>query len=150
MAIASNLGFPRIGAKRELKRAVESFWDGQIGQEKLEAVAKVLRHEHWKLQQDLGIEHIPSNDFSFYDQVLDTVTMAGAVPSRFEWQDEAVDLSTYFAMARGSDEATAMEMTKWFDTNYHFIVPEFETGQTFQTASTKPIDEFEEALRLVS
>lgn len=118
MAIATNLGFPRIGAKRELKRAVESFWAGKIGPEELESTAKRLRREHWKLQQDIGIEHIPSNDFSFYDQVLDTAAMVGAVPARFGYQGEAVDLATYFAMARGSDEVPAMEMTKWFDSNY--------------------------------
>jgi 5-methyltetrahydropteroyltriglutamate--homocysteine methyltransferase len=148
MAIATNLGFPRIGTKRELKRAVESFWAGEIGPEELESTAKRLRREHWKLQQDIGIEHIPSNDFSLYDQVLDTAAMLGAVPARFGYQGEAVDLATYFAMARGSDEVPAMEMTKWFDSNYHFIVPEFETGQRFRLASTKPVDEFKEALAL--
>ena len=148
MAIATNLGFPRIGAKRELKRAVESFWAGKIGPEELESTAKRLRREHWKLQQDIGIEHIPSNDFSLYDQVLDTAAMVGAVPARFGYQGEAVDLATYFAMARGSDEVPAMEMTKWFDSNYHFIVPEFETVQRFRLASTKPIDEFKEARAL--
>ena len=118
MAIATNLGFPRIGAKREMKRSVESFWADKIGPKELESTAKRLRREHWKLQQDIGIEHIPSNDFSFYDQVLDTAAMVGAVPARFGYQGEAVDLATYFAMARGSDEVPAMEMTKWFDSNY--------------------------------
>jgi 5-methyltetrahydropteroyltriglutamate--homocysteine methyltransferase len=148
MAIATNLGFPRIGARRELKRTVEAFWVHKIGLEELESSAKVLRQEHWKLQQDLGIEHIPSNDFSFYDQVLDTAAMVGAVPPRFRWRAEDVDLATYFAMARGLPEVPAMEMTKWFDSNYHFIVPEFKTGQKFRLASTKPIDEFKEAQAL--
>ena len=148
MAIATNLGFPRIGTKRELKRAVESFWADKIGPEELESTARALRQQHWKLQQDLGIEHIPSNDFSLYDQVLDTAAMVGAVPARFGWRAESVDLATYFAMARGSDEVPAMEMTKWFDSNYHFIVPEFEIGQRFRLASTKPMDEFKEAWAL--
>jgi len=148
MAIATNLGFPRIGAKRELKCAVESFWAGKIGTEELESTAKTLRRQNWKLQQDIGIKHIPSNDFSLYDQVLDTAAMVGAVPARFLWQGEAVDLATYFAMARGLDKIPAMELTKWFDSNYHFLVPEFETGQRFRVASTKPIDEFKEALEL--
>ncbi len=148
MAIATNLGFPRIGTKRELKRSVENFWAGKIGPEELESTAKALRQQHWKLQQDLGIEHIPSNDFSLYDQVLDTAAMVGAVPARFGWLAESVDLATYFAMARGSDEVPAMEMTKWFDSNYHFIVPEFEIGQRFRLASTKPMDEFKEAWAL--
>ena len=148
MAITTNLGFPRIGTKRELKRAVESFWAGKIGPDKLRDAAQALRQQHWKLQQEIGIEHIPSNDFSLYDHVLDTAAMVGAVPNRFGWQGEDVDLATYFAMARGLDEVPAMEMTKWFDTNYHFLVPEFERGQTFGLASTKPVDEFEEALSL--
>ncbi len=148
MAIATNLGFPRIGTKRELKRAVESFWAGKIGPGELESTARALRREHWRLQQDIGIEHIPSNDFSLYDHVLDTAAIVGAVPARFGYQGGAVDLATYFAMARGTDEVPAMEMTKWFDSNYHFIVPEFEAGQIFRLASTKPIDEFKEARAL--
>ncbi len=145
MAISSNLGFPRIGAHRELKRAVESYWSGQIGADDLETTARSLRLAHWKLQKDAGIEHVPSNDFSFYDQVLDTTCMLGAVPSRFAFQGDRGDVDTYFAMARGSDNAHAMEMTKWFDTNYHYIVPEFEDGQTFRLASLKVVDEFIEA-----
>ena len=148
MTIVSNLGFPRIGVNRELKRAVESFWKGKIGEEELSATAAELRRRHWLWQRDAGIEHIPTNDFSFYDQMLDTIAMVGAVPPRFGFSGDRVDLPTYFAMARGRENATAMEMTKWFDTNYHYIVPEFEPDQTFRLASTKPIDEFAEARAL--
>ncbi len=145
MAISTNLGFPRIGAKRELKRAVESYWSGQIGPDDLETTARELRLTHWTLQKDAGIDHVPSNDFSFYDQVLDTTCMLGAIPSRFGFRGDRVDMNTYFAMARGSNNARAMEMTKWFDTNYHYIVPEFEDGQTFRLTSSKVVDEFIEA-----
>ncbi len=148
MAIASNLGFPRIGPNRELKRAVEAYWAGRSEREELLETAARLRRQHWTLQCDLGIDHIPSNDFSLYDQVLDTAAMVGAVPARFGHEGGPVDLDTYFAMARGRDDAPAMEMTKWFDTNYHYIVPELEPGETFTLSFTKPIDEFLEAKAL--
>ncbi|MFA5385003.1 MAG: 5-methyltetrahydropteroyltriglutamate--homocysteine S-methyltransferase [Eubacteriales bacterium] len=148
MAISANLGFPRIGVKRELKHAIEQYWTGIISEQELKRTAAELRQKHWKLQRDHGISHIPSNDFSLYDHVLDTAVMVGAVPPRYGWQGETVSLSTYFAMARGTSDVTAMELTKWFDTNYHYIVPEFYAGQTFYLASAKPIDEFKEALAL--
>ncbi len=154
MTTASNLGFPRIGANRELKKALESYWAGTIDRAELESVAASLRETSWRRQQQAGLEHIPSNDFSYYDQVLDTCAMVGAVPPRYGLLKDSVELDTYFAMARGAqDPATgrdvvAMEMTKWFDTNYHYIVPEFARDQKFTLASTKPIDEFTEAQRL--
>jgi len=150
-ATPTNLGFPRIGANRELKKALESYWAGKLSEVDLLAAAKALRRRHWQWQQEAGIQHIPSNDFSLYDQVLDTTAMTGAVPSRYRWSGKTVDLQTYFAMARGSSDGagvTAMEMTKWFDTNYHYIVPEFESGQAFRLASTKAVDEFLEAKTL--
>lgn len=146
MAISANLGFPRIGVKRELKRAIERYWAGDINEQELNRTSASLRRKHWELQRDHGIMHIPSNDFSLYDHVLDTAVMVGAVPLRYGWKGGNVDLGTYFAMARGTYEVPAMEMTKWFDTNYHYIVPEFTAGQTFCLASTKPAEEFEEAL----
>tara|TARA_R110002111_G_scaffold168038_2_gene234060 strand:- start:194531 stop:196849 length:2319 start_codon:yes stop_codon:yes gene_type:complete len=158
MAIATNLGFPRIGSQRELKRAVEKFWSGKMEETELLEIGRALRAAHWKLQQAAGIEQIPSNDFSLYDQVLDTSAMVGAVPKRYGWSGERVDLSTYFAMARGgkggksmtasTEGVSAMEMTKWFDTNYHYLVPEFEAQQQFKLSSTKPVDEYLEAKAL--
>ncbi|MBI3851489.1 MAG: 5-methyltetrahydropteroyltriglutamate--homocysteine S-methyltransferase [Verrucomicrobia bacterium] len=154
-----NLGFPRIGAKRELKRALESFWSKKIAEAQLVEVAKAIRAENWQRQRAAGIDLIPSNDFSLYDQMLDTCALLGAVPERFHWQGEHVDLATYFTMARGvsgkgddcgscGGPAVALEMTKWFDTNYHYLVPELQGGQTFRLSSTKPFDEFAEALAL--
>jgi 5-methyltetrahydropteroyltriglutamate--homocysteine methyltransferase len=149
MAIASNLGFPRIGPARELKHALESHWAGRSTADELMATARSLRLANWEVQSRRRIEHIPSNDFSLYDHVLDTAVMVGAVPSRFAERTELDDLQRYFAMARGlagrESSVPAMEMTKWFDTNYHYIVPEFESTQNFRLNSTKPIDEFIEA-----
>lgn len=151
MVLATNLGFPRIGADRELKKAVEAYWKGKSSQEDLLNTAQELRQKHWKLQKQAGLDHIPCNDFSFYDHILDMIATLGCIPSRYNWQgkDEQVDLDLYFAMARGKQEGdqdvTAMEMTKWFDTNYHYIVPEFEQDQEFSLSSSKVFDEFIEA-----
>ena len=151
-ALSNVLGFPRIGPQRELKSATESYWSGDRSMEDLLGTAKELRAANWKLQRDAGIDLIPSNDFSLYDQVLDTVAMVGAVPARYDWDGGDVDLDTYFAMARGRQtggvDVTAMEMTKWFDTNYHYIVPEFERGMTLPLSSRKPIDAVREAQAL--
>lgn len=142
--ITANLGFPRIGSHRELKFAVERFWRGTWNEERLQAVGSKLRRRHWRLQADMGIQQIPSNDFSFYDHVLDTAVMVGAVPARFR-RSAASDLAMSFSMARGTRSAHAMEMTKWFDTNYHYIVPEFEPHMEFCSNSQKPVQEFLEA-----
>ncbi len=145
------LGFPRIGFKRELKRATEAYWRGELSQAGLEDAARQIRMANWRLQREAGIDEIPSNDFSLYDQMLDMTALLGAVPPRFGWKGGTVDLDTYFAMARGLPArsgvtaAPAMEMTKWFDTNYHYIVPEFWKGQTFARAWNKPFEEFKEA-----
>ena len=154
MTLSSTLGFPPLGAARELKRATEGYWSGKVTREQLVATGAELRRRHWQLQQGLGVDRIPSNDFSFYDRMLDTCALVGAVPPRYGWKGDHVDLDTYFAMARGSQgkgrDVTAMEMTKWFDTNYHYIVPEFERGggQKFRLASNKPVDEYKEAKAL--
>jgi len=145
MALSANLGFPRIGKNRELKKALEAYWAGRTDLATLQKTARQMRADHWTLQKDLGIDQIPSNDFSFYDQVLDTTCMVGAVPARFRFSGSTVDPDTYFAMARGNADAAPMEMTKWFDTNYHYIVPEFEDDQQFALASSKAVDEFTEA-----
>jgi len=148
MAQAANLGFPRIGARRELKRAVEGYWAGQVDPEELQAVAADLRRRHWRLQQSLGIDCIPSNDFSLFDHVLDAAVLVGAIPKRFGWRGEPVDPALYFMLARGGDDIPPLELTKWFDTNYHYLVPEIEQGMSFRLASTKPVDEFREAAAL--
>jgi len=148
VVLATNLGFPRIGSHRELKRSLEAFWAGRIDAGALLATARELRTRHWRLQRDLGIEHVPSNDFSLYDHVLDTVVMVGAESPRYK-PLRSDTLRQYFAMARGLQDGAldlpAMEMTKWFDTNYHYIVPEFFPGMSFELASAKPVDEFLEA-----
>ncbi|UUO04405.1 5-methyltetrahydropteroyltriglutamate--homocysteine S-methyltransferase [Blastopirellula sp. J2-11] len=149
--ISANLGFPRIGKNRELKRAVESYWSGSSSAEQLQQVAAELRAEHWRLQQAAGIDSIPSNDFSLYDQMLDTAVALGVIPPRFAQLDVS-SLQRYFLMARGQapgvslpHEIPALEMTKWFDTNYHYLTPEFEVGQTFTADAAKPIAELNEA-----
>ena len=146
MTRSANLGFPRIGLHRELKKALESFWKGTTDAAALHQVARDLRARHWQLQRDAGIEVIPSNDFSFYDHVLDTSVLLGAIPPRFADIADADQL--YFAMARGTDAAPAMEMTKWFDTNYHFIVPELHLGQSFTLNAAKPLSQYREAKAL--
>src|SRR2546425_2073682 len=140
MAIAHNLGFPPIGAGRELKRATEGYWGGKVSRDQLLRTGAELRAAHWRLQRDAGLDLVPVNDFSFYDRVLDTCAMVGAVPERYGWSGATVDLDTYFAMARGSQgkgrggrggrDVIRMGMTKWFDTNYHYIVPELEPGRS--------------------
>jgi len=143
--LSANLGFPRIGSHRELKQALESYWSGASGFETLNRAAQSLRARHWFLQQKAGLDHIPSNDFSFYDQMLDTIAMLGAVPPRFGHDGGTVPLDLYFAMARGRKDAPAMEMTKWFDTNYHYIVPELTAEIEFRLSSSKALDEYNEA-----
>jgi 5-methyltetrahydropteroyltriglutamate--homocysteine methyltransferase len=143
--LATNLGFPRIGSHRELKTALENTWSGTSSAEELLKTAASLRARHWVLQQKAGIAHIPSNDFSLYDQMLDTIAMLGAVPPRFGHQGGHVALDLYFAMARGNAHAPAMEMTKWFDTNYHYIVPELTAETQFALSSAKAVEEFKEA-----
>src|SRR5215216_415491 len=150
MALSNIAGFPRIGPNRELKFATEGYWRGDVSLDDLQATAKKIRTENWRFMQEAGVDLIPSNDFSLYDQVLDTIALVGAVPDRYEHSGETVDIDTYFAMARGRQEegidVTAMEMTKWFDTNYHYIVPELGPDTTFSLSSTKPFDEHAEAM----
>lgn len=152
MPTSHTLGFPPLGAARELKRATEGYWSGKTTRDTLLATGAELRSRHWRLQREAGIDLPPSNDFSLYDRVLDTCALVGAVPARYGWTGSTVDLDTYFAMARGvqggGKDLTAMEMTKWFDTNYHYIVPEFAEDQQFRLSSTKPVAEFTEAKQL--
>ena len=153
--LTHNLGYPRIGSQRELKKASENYWAGKTTLKNLLQVGKNLRQENWIAQKKAGIDLIPSNDFSFYDQVLDMSLMVNAIPSRYHeviLNKNNAELDLYFAMARGYQkdglDITAMEMTKWFDTNYHYIVPEFHKDQQFNLFSTKIIDEFYEAKQL--
>ena len=157
----ATLGFPRIGPKRELKTALEQHWSGRIDEKALLAAAAELRGQAWRRQRELGADIVPSNDFSLYDHVLDATAMVGAVPDIYGWSGERVGLETYFAMARGSqgdgetvcahghshggDGVPAAEMTKWFDTNYHYLVPEFTADQAFRLGSTKALHEYLEA-----
>ena len=149
MITTATIGYPRIGPKRELKKVLESYWKGDVDENELQKTAKELRKNVWTVQKDNGIDLITSNDFSFYDQILDMICLLGAVPKRYKWSGNNVDLKTYFAMARGSQtkdlDVGALEMTKWFDTNYHYLVPELEKDQTFKISSNKPFDEYEEA-----
>ena len=152
MTTTHNLGFPRIGAQRELKKAQEAYWHGDIDAEQLEQVGRELRARHWQLQADKGLDLIPVGDFSFYDTLLDLTAALGVVPPRFGWDGGEVDLDTYFRMARGrapsGTPAAACEMTKWFDTNYHYIVPELEANQSFALSSSRLFEQVAEAQAL--
>ncbi|KAK8942803.1 5-methyltetrahydropteroyltriglutamate--homocysteine methyltransferase [Platanthera zijinensis] len=142
------VGYPRVGPKRELKFALESFWDGKSSAEDLQKVSADLRTSIWKQMAAVGIKYIPSNTFSYYDQVLDTTALLGAVPERYSWNGGEIGFDTYFSMARGNASVPAMEMTKWFDTNYHFIVPELGPNTKFSYASHKAVSEYKEAKSL--
>ncbi len=147
MLKTASLGYPRIGRDRQLKKATESFWKGELDENALKAAGADIRKQSWLFQKGAGVDLIPSNDFSFYDQMLDMTVLLGAIPARYQ-RGGKVDLDTYFAMARGTKTIPAMEMTKWFDTNYHYIVPEFSKNQKFKLLSNKPFHEFKEAFSL--
>jgi len=156
-------GYPRIGARRELKAATEAYWDGRVTAGELEATGRELRRQAWTFLREAGIDEVPSGHFSFYDHVLDTIALVGAVPERFRPKrperarpgrpdagggDPGVDLDTYFALARGGTGAPALEMTKWFDTNYHYLVPELGPDTRFRLSAAKPLGELAEAREL--
>ena len=140
------IGFPRIGEQRELKKALESYWSGKISQDELKKTASDLRKRHWIYQKNAGIDLISINDFSFYDNMLDTTVMLNAIPNKYK--DIENDLDRYFAMARGDSTHKAMEMTKWFNTNYHYIVPELNENMEFSANTTKIKEELAEAKEL--
>jgi len=154
MSIAHTLGFPRFGAHRELKQALERFWSGKSSLAELLEAGKAIRAAQWSAESHAGLDFVTVNDFSFYDHVLDASAMLGVVPARFRDAKAAdADLDVYFRMARGRSQAgsskadvPACEMTKWFDTNYHYIVPELEENQHFAISSRKLFDESAEAL----
>lgn len=151
--LTQNLGYPRIGGQRQLKKACENYWAGKIDQNELKKVARAIREENWKTQLEAGIDLIPCNDFSYYDQVLDMSLLLGAIPQRYAPVLSEVkgntEVDLYFAMARGYQkdglDITAMEMTKWLDTNYHYMVPEFSANQEFKLFSERIFGEFHAA-----
>jgi 5-methyltetrahydropteroyltriglutamate--homocysteine methyltransferase len=149
MVQSSVLGFPRMGGNRELKKANEAYWADKLSRDDLLAEAKRLRLEHWKLQKDAGVDSIPSNDFAFYDHVLDHIQMFNAIPDRYS-KHSLHKLDEYFAMGRGHQkdgiDVPSLEMVKWFDSNYHYVKPTFQDNQTFKLADNpKPVAEFTEA-----
>ena len=148
MTVMHNLGFPRMGAKRELKKAVESYWKGEIKQDELLATGRQIRARHWQIQRQAGIDLIPVGDFAWYDQMLNMTALLGAVPARFGFDPANIALDEYFTLARGATEQPAMEMTKWFDTNYHYLAPEFHPDTAFSLGSGWLFDEVEEAKAL--
>ncbi|WP_275546219.1 MULTISPECIES: 5-methyltetrahydropteroyltriglutamate--homocysteine S-methyltransferase [unclassified Pseudomonas] len=150
MALSHSLGFPRIGRDRELKKALEAHWQGELDEAGLRAVGQRLRAEHWQLQKDAGIDLLPVGDFAWYDQVLGHSLAFGVIPERFRPADGKPTLETLFAMARGVTNsccggAHAQELTKWFDTNYHYLVPEFSADQQFALSWEQLFEEVEEA-----
>jgi 5-methyltetrahydropteroyltriglutamate--homocysteine methyltransferase len=159
MALAHNLGFPRIGRDRELKKAVEAYWKGELDEAGLRAVGRELRAAHWQLQRDAGIELLPVGDFAWYDQVLSHSLTFGVIPERFHTHGGKPSLDTLFGMARGVSKNTccggahaqpllAQELTKWFDTNYHYLVPEFTADQQFALSWEQLFEEVEEGKAL--
>ena len=146
------LGFPRVGLRRELKKAQESYWAGNSTQGDLLAVGRELRARHWEQQKQAGVDLLPVGDFAWYDHVLTTSLLLGNVPARHQNKDGSVDLDTLFRLGRGraptGEPAAAAEMTKWFNTNYHYMVPEFTKGQQFRLSWTQILEEVDEALAL--
>lgn len=139
------VGFPRIGEQRELKKVLERFWANECDFSQVKEVSNALKKRHWEYQKSAGIEHISSNDFSLYDTMLDTAVMLGAIPKRFQdLKEEAL----YFSMARGNKTTVAMEMTKWFNTNYHYIVPELSNEDVYTLNASKILNEYKEAKAL--
>ena len=154
MALSHSLGFPRIGADRELKKALEAHWNGELDQAGLQAVGRRLRAAHWQLQKDAGLDLLPVGDFAWYDQVLTHSLTCGVIPERFRPHSGQPSLETLFGMARGAvanksnsccGGAHAQELTKWFDTNYHYLVPEFSADQQFQLSWEQLFEEVAEA-----
>jgi len=148
MARTHILGFPRIGARRELKFAIEAFWRGEADDAHVEDVGRTLRERHWRLQNAAGLRFVSAGDFSFYDTMLDQTALLGAIPRRFDLGTGMLSLARYFELARGNDEHPAMEMTKWFDTNYHYLVPELAPDTQFETRTDRLFTQVQEAMAL--
>ncbi|MDP1705353.1 MAG: 5-methyltetrahydropteroyltriglutamate--homocysteine S-methyltransferase, partial [Sulfurimicrobium sp.] len=163
MTTIHTLGFPRIGANRELKFALERYWRGETGAAALESVGRELRARHWAQQREAGLDFVSVGDFAFYDHVLNHIQLLGCEPARFGFSGAEPELERHFAMARGvngeapacgcgqahgGEGQPALEMTKWFDTNYHYLVPEFTPETTFRIASERLFEEVAEARAL--
>jgi 5-methyltetrahydropteroyltriglutamate--homocysteine methyltransferase len=152
MSITHTLGFPRIGNKRQLKRALEAYWQGKISQQELETTGKSLRAAHWLMQKDAGIDLVPVGDFAYYDHVLNTSLLFGVIPARHQLDDSDVDFDTQFRMGRGraptGPQAAACAMTKWFNTNYHYLVPELNINQRFSLTDRSLLNQIQEAQKL--
>ncbi|MFJ1731704.1 5-methyltetrahydropteroyltriglutamate--homocysteine S-methyltransferase [Streptomyces sp. NPDC088254] len=147
-ARATVYGYPRQGQSRELKKAIEGYWKGRVTANALQDTAAELRRSNWRQLADAGIHEVPTGDFSYYDHVLDTSVMVGAIPTRHRAAVDADALDGYFAMARGTQDVAPLEMTKWFDTNYHYLVPELGPDTVFIADTTKQVAELKEALAL--
>ncbi|KOU28766.1 5-methyltetrahydropteroyltriglutamate--homocysteine methyltransferase [Streptomyces sp. WM6368] len=147
-ARATVYGYPRQGQNRELKKAIEGYWKGRVTADALRRTASDLRRSNWQQLADAGITEVPTGDFSYYDHVLDTSVMVGAVPERHRAAVGTDALDGLFAMARGTQDVAPLEMTKWFDTNYHYLVPELGPDTVFTADSTKQVAELTEALAL--
>ena len=145
MTTIHTLGYPRIGAQRELKFALESFWKGASAEDDLRATGRALRQRHWAAQRDAGLDFVTVGDFAWYDQVLQTAALLGAVPTRFGFDAAQLTLAQSFVLARGNANHAAMEMTKWFDTNYHYIVPEFAADTAFKLDASRLVEQLAEA-----
>ncbi|KAG1138838.1 hypothetical protein G6F37_010218 [Rhizopus arrhizus] len=153
MVLATNLGFPYVGSQRELKKSVEAYWSGKISADDLKAAYSKIQEAHWKLQKEKGLDHIPSGEFTLYDRVLDTAHQFGAIPQRYQHIKDP--LQQFFAMGRGLQkpatetsekiDVPAQEMKKWFDTNYHFIVPELEPNQSFKLQNPRAVEQYNAA-----
>ena len=144
--VTHSLGFPRMGLGRELKTALEAYWSGRLDAVGLETTAAALRLRHWTLQRAAGIDLVPVGDFSLYDHLLDTALAFGVIPPRHGRPGDPVDLEAYFRLARGGGDVTALEMTKWFDTNYHYLVPELAPDQTFRPDASRLLGQLRQAL----
>ncbi|MFF0225520.1 5-methyltetrahydropteroyltriglutamate--homocysteine S-methyltransferase [Streptomyces sp. NPDC004629] len=145
---ATVYGYPRQGPNRELKKAIEGYWKGRVTADALRKTAAGIRRANWRQLADAGLHEVPTGDFSYYDHVLDTTVMVGAIPERHRAAVEADGLDGYFAMARGTQDVAPLEMTKWFDTNYHYLVPELGPETVFEAHAAKQVGELREALAL--
>src|SRR6185437_15631674 len=152
-ATSTVLGYPRIGRQRELKRATERYWSGEVSADELRSDGAALRRQNWRRLAAAGLDELPVNDFSFYDQLADLIQLFGVVPQRHRVRlgadgahgdRSAAQLDEYLAMARGTDTAVPQEMTKWFDTNYHCLIPELQDGSNFTLVGDKPVSELTE------